>query len=139
MNDMNSIYHLFRLQGTRKFHQLFSQSIFRDAKKPIPTKTIIENNINDVFKRKDQVLQSIVVDQYRKELEKDPDETADIVEQLDTMVEQSMETTTLNENLLASIFTVSNKKYIEDPLQERRALAELMGQKLIIHEDNEHS
>jgi hypothetical protein len=53
------------------------------------------------------------------------------------MVEQSMETTPFNENLLSSIFTVSNKKYIQDPLQERRALAELMGQKLIIHEDNE--
>jgi hypothetical protein len=53
------------------------------------------------------------------------------------MVEQSMENSPLNENLLSSIFTVSNKKYIQDPLQERRALAESMGQKLIIHEDNE--
>jgi hypothetical protein len=53
------------------------------------------------------------------------------------MVEQSMENIPFNENLLSSIFTVSNKKYIQDPLQERRALVELMGQKLIIHEDNE--
>ena len=53
------------------------------------------------------------------------------------MVDKAMETTTLDENVLSSMFTLSNKKYIQDPLQERRALAELMGQKLIINENDE--
>jgi hypothetical protein len=52
------------------------------------------------------------------------------------MVEQSMDSTPLNENLLSSILTVSNKKYIQDPIQERRALVESMGQKLIIDEED---
>lgn len=62
------------------------------------------------------------------------EETADIVEQLDTMVEQSIVKTSLDENVLTSIFTVGNKKYIDDPLQERRALVELMGQTLTIND-----
>ncbi len=73
--------------------------------------------------------------QYRKELEENPEETADIIEQLDTMVEQAMEPPIFDENL----FTVSNKKLIHDPLDERRALAESMGQKLIIDDNNEQS
>ncbi|CAF4034973.1 unnamed protein product [Rotaria sp. Silwood2] len=109
----------------------------RGEKKPIQIKRIIENNINDVFKRKEQVLQSIVVDQYRKELEEKKDETVDVIEQLDSMVERAMETTTLNENSLSSVFTLSNKKFIVDPLQERRALAESMGLRLIINENDE--
>ncbi len=39
--------------------------IFRIDKKPLQIKKIIEDNINDVFKRKGQVLQSIVIDQVR--------------------------------------------------------------------------
>ncbi len=54
------------------------------------------------------------------------------------MVEQAMENTTLDEKLLSSIFTVSNKKFIQDPLQERQALVESMGQKLIIDDDNDN-
>jgi hypothetical protein len=53
------------------------------------------------------------------------------------MVEQAMENTTFDENLLSSIFTVSNKKFIHNPFQERQALVELMGQKLIIDDNNE--
>ncbi|CAF2008331.1 unnamed protein product [Rotaria magnacalcarata] len=109
----------------------------RGEKKPIQIKNVIENNINDVFKRKEQVLKSIVVDQYRKELEENQDDTVDVIEQLDTMVERAMEITTLNENSLTSVFTLSNKKFIVDPLQERRALAELMGQKLTADENND--
>jgi hypothetical protein len=48
------------------------------------------------------------------------------------MIEQAMENIPLDENLLS----MSNKKYIQDPIQERKALAESMGQKLII-DDNE--
>jgi hypothetical protein len=51
------------------------------------------------------------------------------------MVEQAMEPPIFDENL----FTVSNKKLIHDPLDERRALAESMGQKLIIDDNNEQS
>ncbi|CAF1124495.1 unnamed protein product [Rotaria sordida] len=109
----------------------------RDEKKPIQIKRIIENNINDVFKRKEHILQNIVVDQYRKELEEKKDETIDVIEQLDSMVERAMETTTLNENSLSSVFTLSNKKFIVDPLQERRALIESMGLKLIINKSDE--
>ncbi|CAF3417621.1 unnamed protein product [Rotaria socialis] len=109
----------------------------RGEKKPIQIKKVIENNINDVFKRKEQVLKSIIVDQYRKELEENQDDTVDVIEQLDTMVERAMEITTLNENSLTSVFTLSNKKFIVDPLQERRALAELMGQKLTADENND--
>jgi hypothetical protein len=50
------------------------------------------------------------------------------------MIEQARENTTLNENLLSSIFTSTNKKFIHDPLQERRALAESMGENLITDE-----
>ncbi|CAF3754404.1 unnamed protein product [Adineta steineri] len=103
-------------------------------KKPVPIKKIIQDNINDVFKRKEQVLQSIVIDQYRKKLEETKEETADVIEQLDTMIEQAMENTTLNENDLASVFTSTNKKFIHDPLQERRALAVSMGDTLITDE-----
>ncbi|CAF4020053.1 unnamed protein product [Adineta steineri] len=103
-------------------------------KKPIPIKKIIQDNINDVFKRKEQVLQSIVIDQYRKKLEETKEETADVIEQLDTMIEQAMENTTLNENDLASVFTSTNKKFIHDPFQERRALAVSMGDTLITDE-----
>jgi hypothetical protein len=39
--------------------------IFSIDKKPLQIKKIIEDNINDVFKRKGQVLQSIVIDQVR--------------------------------------------------------------------------
>ncbi len=52
------------------------------------------------------------------------------------MVEQAKENTTFDENLLSSIFTVSNKKFIHSPIQERQALLESMGQKLIIDDDN---
>ncbi|CAF0833402.1 unnamed protein product [Adineta steineri] len=103
-------------------------------KKPVPIKKIIQDNINDVFKRKEQVLQSIVIDQYRRKLEETKEETADVIEQLDTMIEQAMENTTLNENDLASVFTSTNKKFIHDPLQERRALAVSMGDTLITDE-----
>jgi len=54
------------------------------------------------------------------------------------MVEQAKENTTFDENLLASIFTVSNKKFIHSPMQERQALLESMGQKLII-DDNDNN
>lgn len=79
----------------------------------------------------------IICFQYRKELEEEPEETADIVEQLDSMVEQSIVKTSLDENVLTSIFTIGNKKYIDDPLQERRALVESMGQTLTLNEDTE--
>ncbi|CAF0826870.1 unnamed protein product [Rotaria sp. Silwood1] len=128
--------------GTSQSNERYRLSIpsvppSRDEKKHIQIKRIIENNINDVFKRKEQVLQSIVVDQYRKELEEKKDETVDVIEKLDSMVEQAMETTTLDKNSLSSVFTLSNKKFIVDPLQERRALAESMGLKLIIYENDE--
>lgn len=53
------------------------------------------------------------------------------------MVEQSVVKTSFDENQLSSIFNVGNKKFLHDPLQERRALVELMGQKLTINEDTE--
>jgi hypothetical protein len=48
------------------------------------------------------------------------------------MVEQAMENIPLDDNLLS----IPNKKYIQDPILERKALLESMGQKLII-DDNE--
>ena len=48
------------------------------------------------------------------------------------MVERAMERTTLNDKSASSVLTVSNKKFIQDPLQERRALAQSMGEKLIV-------
>jgi hypothetical protein len=53
------------------------------------------------------------------------------------MVEQSKDHPSFDENILSDIFTVSNKKFIHNPIQERRALVESMGQKLIIEENNE--
>lgn len=55
------------------------------------------------------------------------------------MVERAMEITTLDENSFTSIFTLSNKKFIIDPLQERKALAESMGQKLITEDDDDNN
>lgn len=57
-----------------------------------------------------------------------------MIEQLDSMIDKAKETTTLNENLLSSILTPSNKKFIRDPIQERRALNESMGQSPITDE-----
>jgi hypothetical protein len=53
------------------------------------------------------------------------------------MIERAMETTTYDENSLTSVFTLANKKFIQDPRQERRALAESMGQILIIDDDEQ--
>ncbi|CAF1138909.1 unnamed protein product [Adineta ricciae] len=122
-------------QNTPRIDQnLLPTSAARLEKKPILVKQIIKDNINDVFKRKGQVFQSIVIDQYRKQLEENKEETADVIEQLDSMIDKAKKTTTLNENLLSSILAPSNKKFICDPLQERRALNESMGQSLITDE-----
>lgn len=48
------------------------------------------------------------------------------------MVSKAKETTTYDPNVLSSVFTVANKKYIKDPMEERRALAELLGQTNLI-------
>ncbi|UJR10441.1 hypothetical protein I4U23_014645 [Adineta vaga] len=118
----------------RNDSDLLPSSTSRLDKKPIQVKQIIKDNINDVFKRKGQVFQSIVIDQYRRQLEENKEETADVIEQLDSMIDKAKETTPLNENLVSSIFTKSNKKFIHDPLQERRALVESMGEQLITDE-----
>lgn len=51
------------------------------------------------------------------------------------MIEHSKDTIPLDENIVSSVLTVSNKKFISDPVQERRALAELLGQQQLITED----
>ena len=43
------------------------------------------------------------------------------------MVTKAKAANTLNPNDPSSIFTVANKKFIQDPLLERRALADLLG------------
>lgn len=54
------------------------------------------------------------------------------------MIERAMEATTFDENSFTSVFTLSNKKFIVNPLQERRALAESMGFKQIVENNNEN-
>jgi hypothetical protein len=48
------------------------------------------------------------------------------------MIERAMDTIPLNVNVASSVLTLANKKFLKDPGQERRALAETMGQTLTI-------
>ncbi|CAF0721386.1 unnamed protein product [Didymodactylos carnosus] len=119
------------MRGNMQQHRLSLPSIPQSSTSQNKVKKIsIEQTIDSVFKRKNDLLKSIVVEQFRRELKNK--EENDIVNNLETMLEKAaIESNTLtvgDENLTSRILNVANKKFIVDPLEERKALRTSFGE-----------